>query len=117
MFDGLGDVNPYNTWTWDGTTWTEQTPATQPESLYFAATAYDPHLHAVIVFGGGTGGVDGNDTWAWTGGNWVKLAPTTLPPAREGAGIAYDPVIGHIVIFGGQISNNVIYNDTWELQP
>ena len=27
MFGGLADVNPFNTWTYDGTTWTLQSPA------------------------------------------------------------------------------------------
>ena len=30
MFGGLADVNPNNTWTYDGTTWTMQSPAVQP---------------------------------------------------------------------------------------
>ena len=33
MFGGLASVNPNNTWTYDGTTWTEQSPAVQPLSV------------------------------------------------------------------------------------
>ncbi len=116
VFDGLGDVNPYNTWTWDGTSWTLQSPATEPPSRYGSSGVYDPPLHAVIVFGGGEAGLDINDTWAWVGNNWQQLSPTQSPSGREGHGMAYDPAIGHVVVFGGQ-QGNTFFNDTWELMP
>jgi hypothetical protein len=121
LFDGLGDLNPYNTWTWDGTNWTLQSPATQPPSRYAAGSAYDPAFKAVIVFGGGEGGIDINDTWAWTtASDWKQLTPTQSPSTREGHGMVWDPVIGHVVIIGGQTGpeNNPTYlNDTWILTP
>ena len=42
MFGGLADVNPNNTWTYDGTTWTLQSPAVQPLLVYAASAAFDP---------------------------------------------------------------------------
>jgi hypothetical protein len=114
LFDGIGDVNPYNTWTFDGSNWTEQTPAQQPPSRYGSPGAFDPRLGAVIVFGGGEGGPELNDTWAWTGTAWKQLSPAQSPPGREGYGMAYDPAIGHIVIFGGQ-GLSTLLADTWEL--
>jgi len=121
MFDGLGDLNPYNTWTWDGTNWTMQSPATQPPSRYGAPGAYDPAFKAVITFGGGEGGIVINDTWAWTtASNWVQLTPAQSPSPREGHGMVWDPVIGHVVIVGGQTgaeNNPTFLNDTWVLTP
>jgi hypothetical protein len=118
LFDGLGDLNPYNTWTFDGTTWTIQSPATLPPSRYGAPAAYDPAYKAVITFGGGEGGVDFlTDTWAWTtAGDWKQLTTAQAPPPREGFGMVWDPAIGHVVIFGGQ-SEASFLNDTWELTP
>jgi len=116
VFDGLGDVNPYNTWTWDGTAWTMQSPAVQPPSRYSSNAAYDPPIHAFVVFGGGEGGVDLNDTWAWINNSWQQLITTQAPPVREGHGMTYDPAIGHVIVFGGQ-KGNTFYNDTWELTP
>jgi hypothetical protein len=118
LFDGLGDLNPYNTWTFDGTTWTMQSPATQPPSRYGAGAAYDPALKAVITFSGGEGGVDIlTDTWAWTpAGNWVQLTTAQTPPAREGFCMVWDSAIGHVVIFGGQLEASFL-SDTWELTP
>lgn len=117
LFAGLGDVNPYNTWTWDGSNWTLQSPPTQPPGTrYGSAAAYDSHLQRVLVFGGAEGGIPLNDTWAWTGINWVQLVPTNSPPAREGFGMAYDGALKMIVVFGGQAGSSFL-GDTWELMP
>jgi hypothetical protein len=50
IFGGLGDVNPNNTWTWDGHNWTQQTPATQPPLTYYSSAAFDPVLNEVIAW-------------------------------------------------------------------
>ena len=116
MFGGLADVNPNNTWTYDGTTWTEQSPAVQPPLVYAASAVFDPGLQGVVLFGGGSGGEDQNSTWLWdqVAVTWTRLFPAQSPPAREGAGMAYDPILGHVILFGGQ-DNNKLFNDTWEL--
>jgi Galactose oxidase, central domain len=116
MFGGLGDVNPYNTWTYDGQTWTMESPATQPALVYASSTTFDPNVNAVILFGGGSGGVDQNTTWSWTGTNWEQLFPLQSPGPREGAGIAYDHDLGRTIIFGGQ-NRGAVMSDTWELTP
>lgn len=116
LFGGLADINPVNTWVYDGTTWTEKFPQTQPAWVYGASAAFDAKLNAVVLFGGGSGGVDQDTTWKWNGTNWIQLLTTKSPPAREGAGMAYDPLIGHIIVFGGQ-NNEVPLGDTWELLP
>ena len=51
-----------DTWTWDGTTWTQQHPATSPSARTFASMAYDPATSTAVLFGGkGTLA----DTWTW----------------------------------------------------
>src|SRR4029453_9057717 len=116
MFGGLADVNPNNTWTYDGTTWTLQSPAVQPPLVYAASAAFDPNLEGVVLFGGGSGGVDQNTTWLWdqVGATWIHLTTGQSPPAREGAGMAYDAALQRVVLFGGQ-DNKGPFNDTWEL--
>ena len=89
LYGGLASVNPLNTWTYDGTTWTMQSPATQPLTVYAASGVFDPNLNAVLVFGGGDGGVDQNRTWSWTGSNWQQLITAQSPGPREGAGMVY----------------------------
>jgi len=114
LFAGLADVNPNNTWTWDGHDWTLQSPSTQPGDRYGSPGAYDPRLQQVIVFGGGQGGADIDDTWAWDGQNWTQLFPANSPQGREGYGMVYDPVLRHIIIFGGQ-SGSSFLGDSWAL--
>jgi len=120
LFGGLADVNPNNTWTYDGTTWTLRSPVNQPLLVYAASAAFDPNINAVILFGGGSGGVDQNTTWQWfvAGGNWnwEQVATTESPPPREGAGMAYLPALGHVIVFGGQNSETPL-NDTWQFVP
>ena len=116
MFGGLGDVNPNNTWTYDGTTWTMQSPPIQPPLVYASSAIFDPNLKGTVLFGGGSGGIDQNSTWGWTGSKWRQLIPSQSPGVREGAGIAYDVVLGHVIIFGGQ-NGNLLLNDTWQFTP
>lgn len=116
LFGGLGDVNPLNTWTYDGSTWTIQSPATQPFTAYGASAVYDENLNQVVLFGGANGGIDQDGTWEWTGSNWVQLSPTQSPEAREGAGMVFDRAIGSTIVFGGQDRGRPI-GDTWQLNP
>jgi Kelch motif len=116
LFGGLADINPVNTWTYNGTTWTERFPQTQPLWVYAGSAAFDAKLNAIVLFGGGSGGIDQNTTWKWSNGNWTRILTTQSPPAREGAGMVFDPLLGHVIVFGGQ-HNETPLNDTWELLP
>jgi hypothetical protein len=55
-----------DTWTWDGTTWTQQAPATSPAHRVYASMAYDAATGQVVLFGGlgNHGGLLGG-TWTW----------------------------------------------------
>jgi hypothetical protein len=116
LYGGLADLNPLNTWTYNGNTWTLENPAMQPLTVYGASAAYEPTLQTPVLFGGADGGVPQSRTWSWTGSTWVELFPTLSPPAREGAGMAYDAALGRIILFGGEASSAVL-GDTWELNP
>ena len=104
-----------DTWTWDGTTWTQQAPTTSPAARTDAAMAYDAATGTMVLFGGCFG--DNNevfsDTWTWDGTTWTKQAPTTSPAARQaGGGMAYDAAIGDIVLFSGLGKSGWLRN-TW----
>jgi hypothetical protein len=62
------------TWTWDGTTWTAQTPAAHPSARAEGAMVYDAATGTVVLFGGtgytttrcsGSGAVLFEQTWTW----------------------------------------------------
>ncbi len=114
LFGGLADVNPINTWTFNGVAWTQQFPANQLPYRFYASTVYDPRFQGVVVFAGFEG-QDANDTWLWTGDDWLQLSPTNSPPVRESAGIAFDEVNQQTVVFGG-LSGDTLLHDTWVLQ-
>ena len=51
-----GYFNDGDTWTWDGSDWTERTPAHAPEARDGAAMAYDTARSQIVLFGGSGGG-------------------------------------------------------------
>jgi hypothetical protein len=109
---GTGDtIRADNTWTWDGTNWTMQSPPTQVEAFTGGGSAFDPAAQEAIVFGGIA------ETWSWTGTNWVEIVPTQSPSDRSGMGMAYDPTSKQTIIFGGQLSTGPLSNETWQLVP
>jgi sugar lactone lactonase YvrE len=120
LFGGQGNGLNFlgDTWTWNGTTWTQLSPATSPQARGYAVMAYDAAFSQVLLFGGegnGTGFPFLNDTWTWNGTTWTQLAPVTSPEARFSATMAYDPSSGQVVLFGGG-SNSGFLGDTWTLQ-
>jgi hypothetical protein len=110
IFGGLGDVNPNNTWTWDGHNWTQQTPATQPPLTYYSSAAFDPVLNEVIAFGGGFG----TTTWAWTGSDWITVPTFHAPSLRWSIGLAWDGASQQLLMFGGE-NNTGLLDGTYKL--
>jgi Galactose oxidase, central domain len=76
LFGGYGgsgaDLN--DTWTWDGTDWTQRTPAHSPAVRENPAMAYDAGHAQVVLFGGAREGGYLGDTWTW------DSAPTSPTP-------------------------------------
>jgi hypothetical protein len=107
---GTGDtIRSDNTWTWDGTNWTQQSPTTQIPTYISAGSGFDLAMHAVVVFG------VFSDTWKWTGTDWVLLSPVNPPPSLSGEGMTYDLKTHQTFIFGGQLSNGGLASETAEL--
>jgi hypothetical protein len=103
--DYLGD-----TWTWDGTDWTQRTPTHSPSARYAHAMAYDAaHAH-VVLFGGYSGSLLG-DTWTWDGTDWTQRTPTHSPSVRYAHAMAYDAAQAGVVLFGG--GGHTYLGDTW----
>jgi len=70
LFGGSLDfVNTFygDTWLWDGTNWTQQTPANSPSARGFTVSTYDAKNKGVVMFGGAAC-CNGNifaDTWVY----------------------------------------------------
>ena len=92
LFGGVSDANGgqtagfNDTWTWDGVTWTQLTPAATPPQRYAFGMDYDSALSAVMVFGGFTfNGPAINDTWglAVVPQPAINLAVSGVPTASQ----------------------------------
>jgi hypothetical protein len=139
LFGGAsnGDEPLADTWIYDGTTWTQASPATSPPARSAASMTYDSSTGKIVLFGGdnGIGSTDPlgcpsgqfGDTWTYNGTTWAYQPSAVSPPAREDASMAYDPDIGEAVLFGGEafdeggdcllsIFHPTIYSDTWAYQ-
>jgi hypothetical protein len=72
LFGGVNRANKFlnSTWTWDGTTWTQQHPATIPPAREFASMAYDAVAGNAVLFGGDRDpkAPSLGDTWTWGSG-------------------------------------------------
>jgi uncharacterized protein (TIGR03437 family) len=66
-----------DTWTWDGSNWTQQTPQNSPSARFKHAMAFDSAHSQTVLFGGQNGNsIPVADTWTW-GANVPP--PVTLP--------------------------------------
>jgi len=114
LFGGFKGAGVGDTWVWDGSTWTQQHPATSPSARWGAAMAYDAATGNVVLFGGGDSQHNFGDTWVWDGSTWTKQSPATSPSARWGAAMAYDAATGNVVLFGGLAGRHPReLHDTW----
>ena len=103
-----------DTWTWDGTTWTQLSPTTIPPGRKDHALTYDPVRQVVVMSGGHRVNNDMiGDIWEWNGTNWTKKID--FPTARSLYGMSFDSARGVSVLFGGiRAIDGVRLNDTWE---
>lgn len=102
------------TWVWDGTTWTQQSPATVPTRRSQFSMAYDPVRGEVVMFGGRSNlNAYLSDTVVWDGTDWTVLSPATSPSAREQHGMCWDPFLQAVVLYGGSSAADPFLNDTW----
>jgi hypothetical protein len=119
LFGGVGPniaTDAMNdTWSWDGTTWTQLQPAHVPPVRYGASLAYDATDGDLVLFGGDDPH-SRNDLWKWNGTDWRRIRPAVVPPKRSQAVMEADPSTGIITLFGGvqTIKRHVsVLGDTW----
>jgi hypothetical protein len=121
--DSSGNMTA-DTWEWDGTTWTNVTPASgSPPAGYRGedAMAYDAERGRVVMVGpySSSGGGWVLSTWEWNGTTWTNMTPPSgSPPWRVSPSMAYDAARGEAVLFGGYVVTVPFYSgisfaDTW----
>lgn len=119
LFGGFGATRNLNeTWTFDGTTWTEVKTATAPPARNAASMAFDRRTQKLVMFGGFAGGSKFlNDTWLWDGATstWTHAKMKVSPPKGTGAMVFTDPISGKAMMFGGYNRFKTVpyYATTW----
>lgn len=101
-----------DTWSWNGTTWTQLHPATSPPTRQNGDLVYDAATNSVILFGG-FAGTYRNDTWSWNGTTWTQLHPATSPSGRDSHDFVYDAATTKAIMFGGFRGTGYSPGDTW----
>ena len=95
-----------DTWKWNGNTWVDCQPPTNPGRRLGHAVAYDSARDVTVLFGGlDENGVELGDTWEWNGKDWTQQSDTGPDPQGDHA-MAYDSARG-VTVLAGQ-------DETWE---
>jgi hypothetical protein len=90
-FGGISNGGRLNdTWTWNGTTWTRQSPADFPSARTNAPMAYDSGTGQFVLVGGYGSGGSFNDTWVYL--------PVTPAPTVSAVSPKSGPVSGGTAI-------------------
>lgn len=73
---------PYlnDTWTFDGTDWTQRSVGVAPSARRLAAMAPDLLRDRVVLFSGTRDNGPLGDTWQWDGQRWQQMTPRNRPP-------------------------------------
>jgi hypothetical protein len=67
LFGGWNTGYLFDTWEWDGGTWSQRSPSASPSARFGHALAYDVARQRVVLFGGQGPTGHLSDTWAPTG--------------------------------------------------
>ncbi|MEI6454287.1 MAG: kelch repeat-containing protein, partial [Actinomycetes bacterium] len=96
-------VDGRDTWTFDGSSWTQQHPSVSPPGRMMALAQDDPVSGKVILFSGFSepGQANYSDTWQWDGSTWTQLHPSTTPSPRNSSTSFVDQRVQRFFIEGG----------------
>ena len=76
MFGGFRGTGyaPGDTWSWNGTTWTQLSPATSPPARAYGSMTYDGANQRVVLYAGRTNLPTTYPTtaWSWDGSTWAS---------------------------------------------
>lgn len=103
-FSGSAQTALGDTWSWDGSRWTELHPRTSPPPLTAALMAYDPAHRVVVLTGGERAPASGTEvspnrtTWTWNGSDWTRVPSAPTPASAGPAAVAGDDATGQLIL-------------------
>jgi len=94
-----------DTWTWNGSIWSQQRPAASPPAAGGSCAAFDASSGQLLMYGGQTPSAAHpttyrTATWQWTGSTWTQLTTAGTPPGGN-CTMTYDAARGLIVMLVG----------------
>lgn len=127
LFGGAACVDPAcdaaavagDTWTWDGSDWTQLSPASSPAPRWLAGMVYDDATQRTYLYGGclEACATESSEVWSWNGTTWSLITADAAPGARAAVQMSYDAARGDVVLFGGSqpqtSATHVDLGDTW----
>ncbi len=105
-------TNLYDTWEFDGTTWTRRSEA--GPTLVSPTLAYDETRNEVVMLGEDDKGATKMFRWNGGSGAWEPVTPTTLPACVGGAAMTWEPTDQAVLFTGGLCANGTITDSTYE---
>lgn len=113
-----GTTTSDETWEYDGTSWLQLAPITNPGERHTFAICYDTLRDVIVIFGGADNNyVASGETWEYQPASniWTNVTPISgiSPQARWGCHMVYDLARGQSVLHGGY-SGAGFTPDTWE---
>jgi hypothetical protein len=96
-------TNLSDTWTWDGTNWsqlqTQHAPRIGAFQGDFGSMAADGDRgHLILATWASPQTQSSIETWTLRDGDWMQLHPKDSPGPYEFSGPAFDPVSGHLIV-------------------
>jgi hypothetical protein len=105
LYGGLGSSSSYSplsdTWTWDGTNWTQVALTSSAGAWAFHALAFDPTRGRAVLLGHCVGCPvsAAPETWEWDGATWTRQSPSVLPASQLSQTLAFDPTSARVVLY------------------
>lgn len=90
---GAGGATLGDTWTWDGTTWTQQHPSISPPARAYALMTYDPRAHDVVLVGGRASSTSAPVPCAASGSASANAVPPVAPISPRATVVSPPPPV------------------------
>src|SRR5262245_7395497 len=101
-----GFSNFNQTWSFDGSAWTQLAPTTSPSARAGMGLVFDSLRGLTVMYGGGNtapfGGPSIDQTWEFDGVTWRQVVTANTPGGLTWYGMAYDSLRYRTVLYGGQ---------------
>lgn len=90
-----------DTWTWDGTDWTEVDHGPGAPDVREGLRMVTAE-NQVLLFGGRIGNLQYfGDAWTWSGKSWSRVDQNPLPAGRSNSAVAWNPAGSSLLVYGG----------------